>query len=733
MRLTSLILFTISFCNTGFNQTINSLFRIQIKADEIVHSQINSKIYFSHFFDDDICILNPEQKYVEECITLPINVSNLALNSIETHLYALTFPNDKICRIDLDTKEIDLTITLPIDPVSGQFRATDIICPSSNPNQLLVLANATSFPKTYAIFLYENGQLRSQLNDFEDVGPDTFIDNEISPCIYAYSYEENSRYLTKFVIVGSQIRIDREFTPFITRLRELCYIDEKLLFTGSGAIWDLSGPNLGFFQDENVSAVSFVPDDIQYASSSNNKLFSLQNFNLGGSQGQALLFSEINLETFGITGSVQLDIPDAPFSFINLDNDRDFVFHTSDEIIFFSDCEFRVDTSKLILEPITSCPNTPIEITAPEGFDNYVWSTGQLGRTILVEENYEGPIYFAVTNENGCVSKSSNPIFIDFEPTLPRPFIEIDNFDSEYCKGDTVVLTANNNSDNSILDDFIWSTGETTKSITVTQTSEVYVKSRDENGCLSVQSNTRDLFFLEDSIPVQPLVMILGDTTTSCREPITLIAPPDFTIYRWSSGPTTQSLEALMDNFYTVRVGNSFDCLSTESEPIFVEASDMPAQPIVQVSGNFLGSSSSIGNQWYLNNELIDGATEQFFMPEESGIYTVQVTVEDCPSLFSEQIDFVFVSTIESELQQELKVYPNPASNRLLIKGLSIASNLEKIVLYNTIGMEMLSIKVIESGNIQEIDTELLASGIYTLIVINQNGNVEAERRIVRL
>jgi gliding motility-associated-like protein len=43
-------------------------------------------------------------------------------------------------------------------------------------------------------------------------------------------------------------------------------------------------------------------------------------------------------------------------------------------------------------------------------------------------------------------------------------------------------------------------------------------------------------------------------------------------------------------------------------------------------------SSSSVGNQWFLNGEAIPGATDSTFLPGLEGIYSLQVTIDDCVS-----------------------------------------------------------------------------------------------------
>lgn len=66
----------------------------------------------------------------------------------------------------------------------------------------------------------------------------------------------------------------------------------------------------------------------------------------------------------------------------------------------------------------------------------------------------------------------------------------------------------------------------------------------------------------------------------------------------------------------------------------------VPAKPTISKEGNILTSSSAAGNQWYLNSNLIEGATYSTYLATESGFYTVRVTGSCGNSLMSEPIQY---------------------------------------------------------------------------------------------
>src|ERR1035437_911850 len=77
---------------------------------------------------------------------------------------------------------------------------------------------------------------------------------------------------------------------------------------------------------------------------------------------------------------------------------------------------------------------------------------------------------------------------------------------------------------------------------------------------------------------------------------------------------------------YTVTLvsTNSAGSSTVVSHTVTVNAS--PAVPTITLAGDTLTSSSTTGNQWFLNGVLISGATNQTYVATSNGAYTVVVT-----------------------------------------------------------------------------------------------------------
>ena len=150
-------------------------------------------------------------------------------------------------------------------------------------------------------------------------------------------------------------------------------------------------------------------------------------------------------------------------------------------------CSAISDTISILFKPnpnpvitpnrnLNLCSGESVILDAGSGYNSYLWflngnSTGQTTQTISV--NSAGS-YFVQVDSNGCVS-SSNPVTVTVR-TIPQANISV-NGPLTFCEGKgSVVLTS------SPAQGYLWSTGEQTQSITVTQSGTYEVTITDSCG-----------------------------------------------------------------------------------------------------------------------------------------------------------------------------------------------------------------------------------------------------------
>ncbi|MES2431297.1 MAG: T9SS type A sorting domain-containing protein [Bacteroidota bacterium] len=88
----------------------------------------------------------------------------------------------------------------------------------------------------------------------------------------------------------------------------------------------------------------------------------------------------------------------------------------------------------------------------------------------------------------------------------------------------------------------------------------------------------------------------------------------------------------------------------------------------------------------------------------------------------------IFFVEIENNLIAEIQVYPNPVTNRLTISGVNVG---EEIKIYNNKGQIVKYKKVVDGK--ADIDMTFLLNGIYHVVVIDKDGKIITESKIVKL
>ena len=117
-------------------------------------------------------------------------------------------------------------------------------------------------------------------------------------------------------------------------------------------------------------------------------------------------------------------------------------------------------------------------------------------------------------------------------------------------------------------------------------------------------------------------------------------------------------------------------------------------------------------------NSILNGETNREFLASTNGIYAVIITKEGCAKT-SSNADITTVGMNDEFYGQDLNlsVYPNPATNRIVVSTTNI-SNQMVISLMDVTGKEIFKMNKI-AANKTEIDLSTYASGVYFLRLFN--------------
>lgn len=253
----------------------------------------------------------------------------------------------------------------------------------------------------------------------------------------------------------------------------------------------------------------------------------------------------------------------------------------------------------------------------------YSWNTGDTTSSIQVSTT--GTYFVTVTNpQNGCTS--SDTINVTFHP---YPQVDLGN-DTMTCG--ILVLDAGNPGSS-----YLWNTGQTTQTITVSQTGFYSVTVTNSGGCASTDS----IFVL-----VNPTFSIdLGPDTLVCDPIYQLSVNYSPASYLWSTGDTTQSIFVTSDGYYWVRVTDPNGCVQTDT--VYIRVAPLLTEPFTTPSVRacdslFLNAQNNLCS--YLWNT---GDTTQSILVKQNGTYwvriispcgdtlydTVQVTLDPSPTI----------------------------------------------------------------------------------------------------
>ncbi|MEN0048527.1 MAG: T9SS type A sorting domain-containing protein, partial [Bacteroidota bacterium] len=207
-------------------------------------------------------------------------------------------------------------------------------------------------------------------------------------------------------------------------------------------------------------------------------------------------------------------------------------------------------------------------------------------------------------------------------------------------------------------------------------------------------------------------------------------------------GATATLLEVTESGRYTVSYTSDGGC-TVVAMSVQINVTPLPVEPIFENTDNLLTLledivlTDDLSLQWYLNDEIIEGATETSLCTEEFGIYTLEVTNVNtgCINRFSQEVDFDVkiencnLTSVEALALEDFRLYPNPTNAWVNVEfDLSLSNDVE-LNLFDVVGKaQNISTSKINRG--LSLNLENLPSGIYWL-QLTLNGKVTT-RKIVK-
>jgi hypothetical protein len=200
----------------------------------------------------------------------------------------------------------------------------------------------------------------------------------------------------------------------------------------------------------------------------------------------------------------------------------------------------------------------------------YLWSTGET--TASISATAGGAYSVTVTGGNGCMAMATTTVQSD----TAIPTVTVNSL-TLTCGQPSGTLTAQ--SGNATNPTYLWSTGETSQTITVAAAGPYSVTVTGENGCEAAASSTVQSDGTVPTVSVNNVVLTCAQTSGILSATVGSAVNP---VYRWSTGETTTSISVSAAGPYSVTVTSSNGCFATITTTV---QSDTDA-PAVTIAGN---------------------------------------------------------------------------------------------------------------------------------------------------
>lgn len=296
------------------------------------------------------------------------------------------------------------------------------------------------------------------------------------------------------------------------------------------------------------------------------------------------------------------------------------------------------------------------------------------------------------------------------------------------CYGDSAVLYSGNG-----FQSYSWNTGDTTNQITV-YNSGTYISTN--TGFCGTSSDT--IVVTVDPCGIFPVAMFSTPDNHICPGSCTDFTnlSQNGTSYVWNFPGANPSVSVDVNptticysnpgNYAVQLIATNAISSDTLTLNNFITVYPAPpAQGILQNRDTLFANAGAVMYQWYSNGNVIPGATDYFYVAPASGDYSVVATDENGCEVEAVINNVIAGSQLENSNWQ-LALFPVPADDELIVKGLKASDVAVEISVYNLTGEKVL---VITTSDIKDktfkLDISTLASGMYFL-------QMETKQKMIR-
>ena len=220
--------------------------------------------------------------------------------------------------------------------------------------------------------------------------------------------------------------------------------------------------------------------------------------------------------------------------------------------------------------------------------------------------------------------------------------------ETEFCVGDSVIIESVAN-----LGAYRWSNGETTKRIVVKEAGKYSLMSGDDE--CSFKSE-----YIEVNTIETPQLTVNFKKTNICPGNSTNISVANgYFDYLWNDGSTESRRTIDKEGLYY------YSAVSEEGCKLFSDTLNLKfyevIKPYIKFTDSVLIAPPALSYKWFLNEEEIEGATEQEYRYEVHGVYTVEIKTATRCLVTSFGLDTENPGNSVDEYSSKVVISPNPS------------------------------------------------------------------------
>ncbi len=299
------------------------------------------------------------------------------------------------------------------------------------------------------------------------------------------------------------------------------------------------------------------------------------------------------------------------------------------------------------------CSSDSVILSTTRTGQSYQWYRNGGLITGATQQQYVAKVngvYNLMMKDADNLSVTSNSIMV-INASMVKPVITSSTGKGALCAGSSLTLFCSQGAT------FLWSTGETTSSISVADSGNYTVSITIASGC----SGVSDTFKVVMDIPEKPV--IIADKTGICAGDSAKLSTGNYQSFLWGNGITEAFIYVKDSGNYSVTVNDSMGCAAV-SDPVSVPLRQTPEATINATSsracpGQSISVYSASPASFY---QWSTGETTSGISVNTTGVYTLTIT---------DQYGCKGVSAGVSLTITAPAIAISPAGNRVICSGTS--------------------------------------------------------------